>query len=208
MNRREIIRTGSLGTLGLLASQTFQSARAQARSVGANDRIRIGIVGFSDRLNSTLLPSFKAVADQFNCEIVGVSDLWVRRREESKAYFAKNFGKEIPTYRNNEEMYEKAKPDAVIISTPDFQHATHAVEAIAAGCDVYCEKPFAETMADARAALKAVKGSDTNPPDWLATTFRKILSGRARLHPKREIRTHRRGRDDLERQPAGTLAAP
>ena len=160
MNRREILRTGSLGTLGLLASQTFQSARAQARVVGANDRIRIGIVGFSDRLNSALLPAYKAVADEFNCEIVGVSDLWSRRRDEAKAYFTKNFGQEITTYRNNEEMYEKAKLDAVIISTADFQHATHAIEAIAAGCDVYCEKPFAETMEDARAALKAVKASD------------------------------------------------
>ena len=80
MNRREILRTGSLGTLGLLASQTFQSARAQTRSVGANDRIRIRIIGFSDRLNSSLLPAFKAVADQFNCEIVGVSDIWSRRQ--------------------------------------------------------------------------------------------------------------------------------
>lgn len=160
MNRREILRTGSLGTLGLLASQTFQSARAQARVAGSNERIRIGIVGFSDRLNGTLLPAYKAVADQFNCEIVGVSDIWSRRREESKAYFKKHFGQEIPTYRNNEELYEKAKPDAVIISTADFQHATHAIEAIAAGCDVYCEKPFAETMQDARAALKAVKSSD------------------------------------------------
>jgi len=160
MNRREILRTGSLGTLGLLASQTFPSARAQARVAGSNERIRIAIVGFSDRLNSALLPAYKAVADQFNCEIVGVSDIWSRRREESKAYFTQHFGKEIATYRNNEELYEKAKPDAVIISTADFQHATHAIEAIAAGCDVYCEKPFAETMQDARAALKAVNASD------------------------------------------------
>ena len=160
MNRREILRTGSLGTLGLLASQTFQTARAQARAVGANDRIRIGIVGFSDRLSSTLLPAYKAVAAEFNCEIVGVSDLWSRRRDEAKTYFTKNFGQEITTYRNNEEMYEKAKLDAVIISTADFQHAIHSIEAIAAGCDVYCEKPFAETMEDARAALKAVKASD------------------------------------------------
>ena len=160
MNRRQILRTGSLGTLGLLASQTFQSARAQARVAGANERIRIGIIGFSDRLNSTLLPAYKAVADEFNCEIVGVSDLWSVRREDSKAYFTKHFGKEVPTYRNNEELYEKAKPDAVIISTADFQHALHAIEAVSAGCDVYCEKPFAETMQDNRAALKAVKESN------------------------------------------------
>jgi predicted dehydrogenase len=160
MNRREILRTGSLGTLGLLATQTFQTARAQSRATGANERIRIGIVGFSDRLTSSLLPSYKAIADQHNCEFVGVSDIWSRRRDEAKTYFKKNFDQDIATYRNNEELYEKANLDAVIISTADFQHAIHAIEAIQAGCDVYCEKPFAETMQDARAALKAVRDSD------------------------------------------------
>lgn len=160
MNRRQILRTGSLGTFGLLASQSFQTARAQSRVAGANERIRIGIVGFSDRLKGSLLPAYKAVADQHNCEIVGVSDIWSVRRDEAKAHFSKDFGIDVPTYRNNEELYEKANLDAVIISTADFQHATHAIEAISAGCDVYCEKPFAETMLDARAALKAVKGSD------------------------------------------------
>lgn len=160
MNRRKILRTGSLGALGLLASQTSPSARAQGRIAGANDRIRIGIVGFSDRLVGALLPAYKALAGEFNCEIVGVSDIWNSRRDEAKAYFAKNFGQEIDIYRNNEELYEKAKLDAVIISTADFQHALHAIEGINAGCDIYCEKPFAETMADARAALKAVKASD------------------------------------------------
>jgi predicted dehydrogenase len=47
--------------------------------------------------------------------------------------------------------------DAVIISTADFQHALHLVEAVNNGCDVYVEKPFAESMEDARAALRAAK---------------------------------------------------
>jgi len=160
MNRRQLLRTGSLGTLGFLASRTFPTALGQTRAVGANERIRIGIVGFSDRLNSALLPAYQAVAADFNCEIVGVSDLWSRRRDDSKAWFTKHVGKPVATYRNNEELYEKAKPDAVIISTADFQHALHAIEAVQAGCDVYCEKPFAETMQDARAALKAVRAGD------------------------------------------------
>jgi predicted dehydrogenase len=159
MNRRQLIRNGSLGTLGFLATRTLPTALGQTRSAGANDRIRIGIVGFSDRLKSSLLPAFMAAAEEHNCEIVGVSDLWNRRRDESKAWFTKNMGKPVETYRNNEELYEKAKPDAVIISTADFQHALHAIEAVSAGCDVYCEKPFAETMQDNRAALKAVRDS-------------------------------------------------
>jgi predicted dehydrogenase len=62
--------------------------------------------------------------------------------------------------RNNEEMYDKKLVDAVFISTADFQHALHAIEAVKAGCDAYVEKPFAETMEDNRAALKAIKASD------------------------------------------------
>ncbi|MEH6779910.1 Gfo/Idh/MocA family oxidoreductase, partial [Maribacter arcticus] len=49
--------------------------------------------------------------------------------------------------------------DAAIISTADFQHALHTVQAANAKKDVYCEKPFAETMADARIGIKAVKES-------------------------------------------------
>jgi predicted dehydrogenase len=50
--------------------------------------------------------------------------------------------------------------DGVFISTADFQHAIHATEAVKAGMDVYCEKPFAETMEDNRMALKTIKASD------------------------------------------------
>lgn len=159
MNRREILRTTSLSSLGLLAARTIPTALGQERSKGANEKIRIGIVGFSDRLVQALLPSYMAVAADFNTEIVGVSDLWSVRRDDAKAWFKKHLNQDIATYRNNEELYEKAKPDAVIISTADFQHALHAIEAVKAGCDVYCEKPFAETMQDARAALKAVRES-------------------------------------------------
>lgn len=159
LNRRQILRAGSLGGIGLLAARTLPGAFAQNRTIGANDRIRIGIIGFSDRLRTSLLPAFKGAAEEFNCEIVGVSDLWSRRREESKEWFTKHMGRAVETYRNNDELYEKAKPDAVIISTADFQHALLAKEAVERGCDVYCEKPFAETMQDARAALKAVKES-------------------------------------------------
>lgn len=159
MNRRQLLRTTSLGSLGLLATRTFPTALGQSRTPGANERIRIGIVGFSDRLSGSLLPAFKAVSGPLNCEIVGVSDIWSVRRDEARQWFARNMGGEVPAYRNNEELYEKAKPDAVIISTADFQHALHCIEAVQAGCDVYCEKPFAETMQDARAALKAVKES-------------------------------------------------
>lgn len=159
MDRRQFLHTGTLGALGFIATRSIPTALGQSRSIGANERIRIGIIGFSDRCKGSLLPSFLAYAKEFNCEIVGVSDLWSVRRDEAAVWFKKNIGQAVETYRNNEELYDKAKPDAVIISTADFQHALHTIEAVNAGCDVYCEKPFAETMVDNRAALKAVKAS-------------------------------------------------
>jgi predicted dehydrogenase len=158
MQRRDFIRTATAASAGV--SLFGLPARALGRIPGANDRIRIALVGFSDRARQTLVPALRQHATALNCEIFGVSDIWNRRRDEAQAWFKKEAGTEITTYRNNEELYEKGKPDAVIISTADFQHAMHAVQAVEAGVDAYVEKPFAETMQDARAALQAVRKSD------------------------------------------------
>jgi predicted dehydrogenase len=89
-----------------------------------------------------------------------VSDLWKLRREEAKDFFTSKMGHDVQAVRNNDELYRIKDLDAVIISTADFQHALHCTEAVNNGKDAYCEKPFAETMADNRAALKAVKASN------------------------------------------------
>ncbi len=87
------------------------------------------------------------------------SDIWKLRREEGRAHLKDKFGHDMKAYRNNDELYASKDVDAVIISTADFQHATHIIEAVKAGCDAYGEWPFAETMADNRAALKAIRES-------------------------------------------------
>jgi len=161
MHRRTFIKNTSLAALGVAAAGAIPTtARAAGRIPGANDRIRIGVVGFSDRFRNSLGPAVRALAREHNVEFIGVSDIWNRRRDEAAGWFQEQFGSAVPTYRNNEELYEKGRPDAVIISTADFQHALHLAEAVQAGCDVYCEKPFAETMADARYALKVARASD------------------------------------------------
>lgn len=160
MNRRNFIRTLSLTGAGVALGSLNLTPRLFGRVRGANERIRVGLVGFADRARQTLLPAFYGHAKELNCEIVAVSDIWKRRREEAVAFFKKNFQQDVTAYRNNEEMYAAANLDAVIVATSDFQHATHCIEAVQANCDAYVEKPFAETMADARAALKAVRSSD------------------------------------------------
>ena len=155
MERRSFIQKGALATLGTLAF----SPKSYSKIIGANDRVRVACVGFSDRHRASHVPPFKALAKGMNFEMVALSDLWNRRRDEGKAFLEKELGGSIKTYRNNEELYAAKGIDAVFISTSDFQHSLHTIEAVKAGCDTYTEKPLAETMEDNRAVLKAVKES-------------------------------------------------
>lgn len=153
--KKTAIASGAI-TLGMTSSL---SAKSYRNILGANDRVRVGIVGFSNRAKSSLIPSFIAHQKGLNFELIGVSDIWNRRREEGAAFLKEKTGNKIKKWRNNEEMYERNDIDAVIISTADFQHALHTVEAANAKKDAYVEKPFAETMEDARIGRKAVEES-------------------------------------------------
>lgn len=158
-SRRDFIKKSALATAGAYVGAMGFSAKSYGNILGANDRVRVGIVGFSDRFRSSLLPSFMNHYKALNFDIVGVSDIWKLRREEGQAQLKEKMQHDIKTFRNNDELYGSKEVDAVIISTADFQHALHGIEAVKGNCDAYIEKPFAETMDDARAALKAIKES-------------------------------------------------
>jgi predicted dehydrogenase len=158
-SRREFIKKAAAATAGAYLGAIGFSAKSYGNILGSNDRVRVGAVGFSDRLRYSLLPAFQNHYQELNFDMVAVSDIWKVRREEGQAYLKEKFAHDILACRNNEELYNSKNIDAVIISTADFQHALHAIEAVNAGCDAYVEKPFAETMEDNRAALKAIKKS-------------------------------------------------
>ena len=143
------------GLGSISAASTSMSAQSYRKIIGSNDRLNVGIVGFSSRARGSLIPAFQKHTRQQNCQIVGVSDIWNKEGKMEKLFREKT-GNSIITWRNNEEMYDKNQIDAVIISTADFQHALHTVEAANAKKDVYVEKPFAETMEDARVGKKTL----------------------------------------------------
>ena len=149
--RREFVQKAALGTAGIALG-----AKSYSRVIGANDKIRVGIVGYSDRFRGSLHPAFTSLAKEMNFEFTALSDIWRLRREDADRFY-KKLGINLRLARNNEELYNGKDTDAVIISTADFQHALHCKEAVEAGRDAYVEKPFAESMADARAAKKAVE---------------------------------------------------
>ncbi|MDM1296277.1 Gfo/Idh/MocA family oxidoreductase [Sphingobacterium sp. N143] len=158
-SRRDFIKKASLlGTSMYVGANAF-SAASYRRIIGANDRINIGVIGFSDRHKGAHAPSFLAAYKELNFDIIAVSDIWKLRREEGANFWKQQLAHDIKPCVNNEELYAMKDVDAVFVSTADFQHAMHAIEAVRAGKDAYVEKPLAETMEDARAVLKAVADS-------------------------------------------------
>ena len=155
MNRREFLKSGAVS----LAALPVARASSFAGIAGANDRVRVGVVGFSDRFRSSLLPAFLQHSKDLNFEIVAVSDIWDMRREAGTSHIGKLTGKPVDAVRNNDELYERKDIDAVMIATADFQHAQHGVEAVMSGRDAYIEKPLAHNMQDARAIRQAVHDS-------------------------------------------------
>ena len=162
IDRRDFLKGASAGVAGLALSTAGWPASSYARIVGANERVRLGVVGYSDRFRQALLPAIAGTGKANNFEIVAVSDIWSRRRDEAVAGITKAMGtsaSSVKAFRNNEELYASRTTDAVVISTADFQHAYHGVEAMQAGQDAYIEKPLANTMKDARAIRDAVAKS-------------------------------------------------
>lgn len=153
VSRRMFLKVAGAGVAGTALSS---NAASYSNIFGANDRVRVAIVGFSDRSRSTLIPAFHSRSKELNFEFVALSDIWTKRREEGVAFLQKLTGGNISPARNNEELYDRKDVDAVIVATADFQHAQHGVQAVRAGRDAYVEKPMANTMADARGIRKAV----------------------------------------------------
>ena len=155
IDRREFCK-GAAGLAGIIAAGYGPSLYA----AGANAKVRVACVGYSDRFRQSLLPCFLHHNQELGFDLVAVADLWKKRLfEDAKPGIEKAIGHEVEAFGSDVALYEakdRLGLDAVIISTADFQHAQHAVHAVEAGCDVYCEKPIAEDMYSANLLLDAV----------------------------------------------------
>ena len=85
-NRRAFIKNTVKASAGLYIGGMGFSAKSYGNIIGANDRVRVGIVGFSDRFKNSLFPSFYNHYKELNFDIVGVSDLWKLRREQGQGF--------------------------------------------------------------------------------------------------------------------------
>jgi len=127
--------------LGSVATGLATSLAAPSTILGANDRIRVGIIGPGARGQELMHDVLKCP----NVEFVAAADVYTRRLEQAKA-----IAPGIKTYLDHRYLLEDKTVDAVLIATPQHLHCQHFVASLDAGKHVYQEKTMAFTVAHAK----------------------------------------------------------
>ena len=130
--RRNFIGNVATGLAGTLAT---------GRVLGANERLRIGIIGIGDR--GTQLAR-EAIACP-GTELCGIADIYTRRLED-----AAKLAPAARTYADYRQLLDDPALDAVLIATPQHLHAEPFIAAMDAGKHVYIEKAMAFTVEQAK----------------------------------------------------------
>jgi predicted dehydrogenase len=117
-------------------------AAAATRVMGANDRIRIGIVGLGGR-GGAHLGNYMAIPD---AQVTGLCDVNQAARETFQARLTRSGAPKAGEYNDMRKLFESKDIDAVSIATPNHWHALATIWAIEAGKDVYVEKPASHNI--------------------------------------------------------------
>lgn len=139
---------------GFLTAASATPALAASRVIGANDRINLGMIGVGSKGGGHLRLLLGRSRDKADLQVVGVSDIYRRRRDEALSRASLDSSRGHVDYR---ELLARSDVDGVFIATPDHWHATMALDAIEAGKDVYLEKPMTYTIDEARRIAEAVQ---------------------------------------------------
>src|SRR6266567_226690 len=142
--RRDFLKQAALGTAAFVAYPT-------SPVLGANDRIRVGMIGVGNRGQELL----KQAISVPNSQLVAIADVYTRRRDE-----AKKMAPGIQTFDDHRRLLDMKDLDAVIVASPLHTHARHFLDTLAAGKDLYSEKTMTWSIAEADQCLAAVKSSD------------------------------------------------
>jgi predicted dehydrogenase len=164
VSRRSILKTGLKTGLGAAAVAGFP-AIVPSTVFGQNapsNRINIGAIGVGRISRVHDLPAIRKVD---YARVIAVCDLDANRVEQGQALVNGFYSTDAKPYtgtkgyRDYRELLANKDIDAVVISTPDHQHAVLAVNAVRAGKDVYLQKPASLTISEGRYMADAVKAS-------------------------------------------------
>src|SRR6266496_2853318 len=154
---KESIAAGSAAaSLSLLNPKQTQAQNAASTSkiLGANDRIRVALIGCGGQGGSDL----RAMLRIKNIECVALCDVDDAQTAKTLKAVGDQYGQQPALVtRDFRKVLEQKDIDAVIVGTPDHWHALPTIMACQAGKDVYVEKPLALTIAEGRAMVDVAR---------------------------------------------------
>ena len=121
---------------------------------GANDRIRIAVLGVNGR-GQTHVDEIMKISKEYNVELAALCDpdmdILQKRTEKVKS----KYGKNIRIEQDFRKIYDDKEIDAVALATPNHWHALQTIWACQAGKDVYVEKPATHNIYEGRKMIEA-----------------------------------------------------
>src|SRR5215213_8244942 len=134
LTRREFTKT--------LAAAGATAALTSFRTVGANERLRLGFIGLGNRGDQVL----DAFLQHKDCEVAAICDIY----QPYLDFAASKIGGKPQQFTDYQKLLGRKDLDAVVICTPDHWHALQTIHACEAGKDVYVEKPLSLCVAEGR----------------------------------------------------------
>ena len=157
MNRREFMHLTAGAAVGTSTIRRLAAQAQRTGSLGANERVRLAIIGSGSRGNQVLTSFSKAPNNTF----VAACDVF-KERLDSTVQRLSGDGTKVDGYEDYRRVLDRQDIDAVLIATPDHWHPQLTIDAVVAGKDVYVEKPTsnAATLPTAAKALEVVRRSN------------------------------------------------
>lgn len=145
MNRRRFVT----GAAAAAAGAFTMPAKSWARVMGANDRVRLGVIGTGSR-GIQVMRVFHGNAD---AQVVALNDVYDTNLRQAREIA----GADAASFTDYRALLESPTVDAVLIATPDHWHAPIAIAAARAGKDIYIEKPLTHQLEEGYAIAAAVR---------------------------------------------------
>ncbi len=149
LNRRTFLRHAGLAAAATQIPLVSPWAQTPARTFGPNDQIQVALIGAGGRGQSIT----RAALAVPGWKLVAAADCYDGRLAHCKEIF----GSDIQTTRDYKELLARKDIDAVVIGAPDHWHRQISLDAMAAGKDVYCEKPMIHEYADGPLMIEGAK---------------------------------------------------
>ncbi len=141
VHRRDLFRAGGASALAMAAG-------SYSKILGANDRLRLGLIGAGQR-GGYMMRKFQETG---SVEVAAVCDVYAARVDQALQVAPGARG-----FSDHRRLVELADIDIVLNCTPDHWHAVTTIDALNAGKDVYVEKPLTLTIAEGPRIVKAAR---------------------------------------------------